>query len=147
LNHPENVRPSSLKSTCQILRPPTANVLSSEPTRRDFLYVATASAGVIDVASTLIPLIGQMNPDASTIAAGGPVNLDLANIQPGHRWWCFGGTCQSLWLEQRKKMISNAVPAGRFGWPEEIAKAVVFLASDDAITGAELFVDGGPAQV
>jgi ubiquinol-cytochrome c reductase iron-sulfur subunit len=64
---------------------PTANALSSEPTRRDFLYVATASAGVIAVASTLIPLIGQMNPDASTIAAGGPVNLDLANIQPGQQ--------------------------------------------------------------
>jgi NAD(P)-dependent dehydrogenase (short-subunit alcohol dehydrogenase family) len=51
--------------------------------------------------------------------------------------------------EQRKKMISNAVPLGRFGTPDEIAKAVVFLASDDAsyITGAELFVDGGFAQV
>jgi NAD(P)-dependent dehydrogenase (short-subunit alcohol dehydrogenase family) len=51
--------------------------------------------------------------------------------------------------EQRKKMISNTVPLGRFGTPEEIAKAVVFLASDDAsyITGIELFVDGGFAQV
>jgi len=51
--------------------------------------------------------------------------------------------------EQRKKMISNTVPLGRFGRPEEIAKAVVFLASDDAsyITGVELFVDGGFAQV
>ena len=51
--------------------------------------------------------------------------------------------------EQRKKMISNTVPLGRFGTPEEIAKAVVFLASDDAsyITGIELFVDGGIAQV
>jgi NAD(P)-dependent dehydrogenase (short-subunit alcohol dehydrogenase family) len=51
--------------------------------------------------------------------------------------------------EQRRKMISAAVPLGRFGKPEEIAKAVVFLASDDAsyITGAELFVDGGFAQV
>jgi NAD(P)-dependent dehydrogenase (short-subunit alcohol dehydrogenase family) len=51
--------------------------------------------------------------------------------------------------EQRKKMISTAVPLGRFGRPEEIAKAVVFLASDDAsyITGAELFVDGGIAQI
>src|SRR5271163_1913495 len=51
--------------------------------------------------------------------------------------------------EQRKKMISGAVPLGRFGTPDEIAKAVVFLASDDAsyITGTELFVDGGFAQV
>jgi NAD(P)-dependent dehydrogenase (short-subunit alcohol dehydrogenase family) len=51
--------------------------------------------------------------------------------------------------EQRKKMISDTVPLGRFGRPEEIAKAVVFLASDDAsyVTGIELFVDGGFAQV
>jgi NAD(P)-dependent dehydrogenase (short-subunit alcohol dehydrogenase family) len=51
--------------------------------------------------------------------------------------------------EQRKKMISDTVPLGRFGIPDDIAKAVVFLASDDSsyITGAELFVDGGFAQV
>jgi NAD(P)-dependent dehydrogenase (short-subunit alcohol dehydrogenase family) len=51
--------------------------------------------------------------------------------------------------EQRKKMIANSVPLGRFGTPDEIAKAVVFLASDDSsyITGTELFVDGGFAQV
>jgi NAD(P)-dependent dehydrogenase (short-subunit alcohol dehydrogenase family) len=51
--------------------------------------------------------------------------------------------------EQRRKAIAGAVPLGRFGTPDEIAKAVVFLASDDAsyVTGAELFVDGGFAQV
>jgi NAD(P)-dependent dehydrogenase (short-subunit alcohol dehydrogenase family) len=51
--------------------------------------------------------------------------------------------------EERKKMISNSVPLGRFGTPDEIAKAAVFLASDDSsyITGTELFVDGGFAQV
>ena len=51
--------------------------------------------------------------------------------------------------EQRKKMISASVPLGRFGTPDEIAKAVVFLASDDSsyVTGTELFVDGGFAQV
>jgi NAD(P)-dependent dehydrogenase (short-subunit alcohol dehydrogenase family) len=51
--------------------------------------------------------------------------------------------------QERKKMIPNTVPLGRLGTPEEIAKAVVFLASDDSsyITGIELFVDGGFAQV
>jgi NAD(P)-dependent dehydrogenase (short-subunit alcohol dehydrogenase family) len=51
--------------------------------------------------------------------------------------------------EQRRKAITSAVPLGRFGTPDEIARAVVFLASEDAsyVTGAELFVDGGFAQV
>jgi NAD(P)-dependent dehydrogenase (short-subunit alcohol dehydrogenase family) len=50
---------------------------------------------------------------------------------------------------QRRKMISSTVPLGRLGTPDEIARAVVFLASDDSsyITGTELFVDGGFAQV
>ena len=50
---------------------------------------------------------------------------------------------------QRLKMLASMVPLGRLGTPEEIAKAVVFLASDDSsfITGIELFVDGGMAQV
>ena len=50
---------------------------------------------------------------------------------------------------QRKIIVSEVTPLGRFGTPDEIAKAVVFLASDDSsyITGTELFVDGGFAQV
>src|SRR3981081_4496579 len=51
--------------------------------------------------------------------------------------------------EEHMKIISSSVPLGRFGTPDEIAKAVVFLASDDSsyVTGTELFVDGGFAQV
>jgi NAD(P)-dependent dehydrogenase (short-subunit alcohol dehydrogenase family) len=51
--------------------------------------------------------------------------------------------------EQHLQMFSNSVPLGRLGTPHEIAKAVVFLASDDSsyITGTEVFVDGGFAQV
>jgi len=51
--------------------------------------------------------------------------------------------------QQRLKLLSNAVPLGRLAKPEEIARAVVFLASDESsyVTGTELFVDGGFAQV
>ena len=50
---------------------------------------------------------------------------------------------------ERRKMISTSNPLGRLGTPDEIAKAVVFLASEDSsyITGTELFVDGGLAQI
>ena len=44
---------------------------------------------------------------------------------------------------------ANTIPLGRVGKPDEIAKAVVFLASDDSsfVNGIELFVDGGMAQI
>ena len=52
-------------------------------------------------------------------------------------------------VDEFKKNILNMVPLGRVGIPDEIAKAVAFLASDDSsyITGIELFVDGGLAQI
>jgi len=52
-------------------------------------------------------------------------------------------------LAQFKAAMISAVPMGRMGTSDEIAKAVSFLASDDAsfITGIELFVDGGMAQI
>ncbi len=51
--------------------------------------------------------------------------------------------------QQMLASIVNRVPMGRFGTPDEIAKAAVFLASDDStfVTGTELFVDGGAAQI
>jgi NAD(P)-dependent dehydrogenase (short-subunit alcohol dehydrogenase family) len=51
--------------------------------------------------------------------------------------------------QHRIKMLSSTIPLGRLGRPEEIAKAVTFLASDESsyITGIELFVDGGMTQV
>jgi NAD(P)-dependent dehydrogenase (short-subunit alcohol dehydrogenase family) len=45
--------------------------------------------------------------------------------------------------------IVSTIPMGRMGKPEEVAKAALYLASDDSsfVTGIDLFVDGGRAQV
>ncbi len=50
---------------------------------------------------------------------------------------------------QMKAHLVSTVPLGRLGTPDEIAKAAVFLASDDSsfVNGIELFVDGGMAQI
>ncbi len=56
---------------------------SAEPTRRDFLYIATGVVGAVGAAAVAVPLIAQMNPDASTIAAGAPIDVDLAPIAEG----------------------------------------------------------------
>jgi NAD(P)-dependent dehydrogenase (short-subunit alcohol dehydrogenase family) len=52
-------------------------------------------------------------------------------------------------VEQLKKSLITSVPMGRMGSPDEIAKVVSFLASDESsfVTGIELFVDGGMAQI
>jgi NAD(P)-dependent dehydrogenase (short-subunit alcohol dehydrogenase family) len=52
-------------------------------------------------------------------------------------------------IEELKAQVAATTPLGRAGTPEEIAKAVVFLASDDSsyVNGIELFVDGGMAQI
>ena len=57
--------------------------VSAEPTRRDFLFIATGAVGAVGAAATLLPLVSQMNPDASTIAAGAPVEVDLSPIAVG----------------------------------------------------------------
>jgi len=65
-----------------------------------------------------------------------------------------GGTTTPIWnrtaptpeaVVALEKRISQTVPLGRFGKPEEVAKTVLFLASDDAsnVQAAEIFVDGG----
>ncbi|MGV8920385.1 MAG: SDR family oxidoreductase [Pseudomonas sp.] len=45
--------------------------------------------------------------------------------------------------------FATLIPLGRVGQPEEVAKAAVFLASDDSsfVNGSEMFVDGGIAQI
>src|ERR1700687_442652 len=56
---------------------------ADHPTRRDFLFVATGAAAAVGGAATLWPFISQMTPDASTIAAGAPIEVDLTPIAEG----------------------------------------------------------------
>ncbi len=56
---------------------------SAEPTRRDFLFIATGAVAAVGAAAVAWPLISQMNPDASTIAAGAPIEVDLSPIGEG----------------------------------------------------------------
>jgi ubiquinol-cytochrome c reductase iron-sulfur subunit len=58
---------------------------AAEPTRRDFLYIATATVGGVGAAAVAWPLIDQMNPDAATVAAGGPFDVDLSQVQTGQQ--------------------------------------------------------------
>ncbi len=71
-------------------------------------------------------------------------------ISPGHiDTPIFESWQQGEALTQMKEELAKNVPLGRLGDPDEIAKAVAFLASDEAsyISGIELFVDGGVAQI
>ena len=56
---------------------------SAGHTRRDFLYVATGAVAAAGAVAALVPLIAQMNPNASTIAAGAPIEVDISPIAEG----------------------------------------------------------------
>ena len=53
-----------------------------EPTRRDFLYIATGAMGAVGAGAVAWPLINQMSPDASTRALAS-IEVDVSSIEPG----------------------------------------------------------------
>jgi NAD(P)-dependent dehydrogenase (short-subunit alcohol dehydrogenase family) len=69
----------------------------------------------------------------SNVLSPGPIRTPLMELQPA---------------DIMAKLVAT-IPMGRIGEPDEVAKAAVFLASDDSsfVTGIELFVDGGRGQV
>jgi ubiquinol-cytochrome c reductase iron-sulfur subunit len=81
---------------------------SAEPTRRDFLYIATATTAALGGAAALVPLIAQMNPDASTIAAGAPIEVDLAPITEGQAIKVFWRGKPIYITHRSKKEITEA---------------------------------------
>jgi NAD(P)-dependent dehydrogenase (short-subunit alcohol dehydrogenase family) len=69
----------------------------------------------------------------SNVLSPGPIKTPLVDLQP----------------PEAIARILATIPMGRMGEPDEVAKAAVFLASDDSsfVRGIELFVDGGRGQV
>ena len=55
---------------------------TSEPSRRDFLYIATGAAGAVGAAAAAWPFIDQLRPDASTLALAS-IEVDVSGIEPG----------------------------------------------------------------
>lgn len=96
--------------------PTSVTIPSREPTRRDFLYIATAMVGAVGSAVAILPLLDQMNPDAATLAAGSPVDFDLSKVEPGQqvvvRWrerpiFIVHRTPQMLKILQDPKLVAN----------------------------------------
>ena len=71
----------------------------------------------------------------------GPSGIRVNCVSPG----CIDTAMNEGYTKEERKELEDRTPLGRFGRPEEIGKAVAFLASDKAsfITGADLLVDGG----
>ncbi len=125
-----------------ILRKPASIILTSTTLTQQGLagmsiYSATKAA-VRSLARTL---------SAELVSQGVRVNV----ISPGPiETPIYGKTGMSAEaLQQMAGMVVGKVPVGRFGQSEEVAKAVLFLASDDSsyILGEDILVDGGMAMI
>jgi NAD(P)-dependent dehydrogenase (short-subunit alcohol dehydrogenase family) len=109
----------------------TGSVAGSKGTAAQGVYGATKAALRSFVRTWTVEL--KDRHIRSNVVSPGPVGTAPVTDQPA---------------EIIDRMVST-IPMGRMGEPEEIAKAVLYLASDDSsfVTGTELFVDGGRAQV
>jgi ubiquinol-cytochrome c reductase iron-sulfur subunit len=81
---------------------------ADHPTRRDFLFVATGAFAAVGTVFTAWPFISQMNPDASTIAAGAPIEVDLAPIADGQDIKVFWRGKPIYIMHRTKKQIEEA---------------------------------------
>jgi ubiquinol-cytochrome c reductase iron-sulfur subunit len=96
-----------------------------EPTRRDFLFIATAAMGAVGVGGLAWPFIAQMNPDASALALA-TSEVDIGSMQPG---------------EQVSVMWQGKPVFIRYRTEEEIAEAEAVDVSDLPDPVARLAVD------
>jgi NAD(P)-dependent dehydrogenase (short-subunit alcohol dehydrogenase family) len=95
---------------------------------------AASKAGVRAMARVMASELSPRNIRVNVVSPGGTTTPIWSRVAP---------TADAV--VALEKHISRSIPLGRFGKVEEVAKTVLFLASDDAsnIQGAEIFVDGG----
>jgi len=87
---------------------PVTSVSTAGHTRRDFLYVATGAVAAVGGVAAIVPLIAQMNPDASTVAAGAPIDVDLAPVAEGQVIKVFWRSKPIFISHRTKKEIEEA---------------------------------------
>jgi 3-oxoacyl-[acyl-carrier protein] reductase len=103
---------------------------------------ATGNAGQANYAAAKAGLIGMTKALAQEVASRG---ITVNAVAPG-----FVTTPMTDKLsEQQRAKLTEAIPLGKIGSPEDVAAAVVYLASDEAgwVTGATLHVNGGMAMI
>ena len=102
----------------------------------------TGNAGQANYAAAKAGLIGMTKALAQEVASRG---ITVNAVAPG-----FVTTPMTDRLsEQQRAKLTEAIPLGRIGSPEDVAAAVAYLASDEAgwVTGATLHVNGGMAMI
>ena len=102
-----------------------------EPTRRDFLYIATGAVGVVGAALIAWPLVDQMNPDAAALALA-QVEVDISSVKPG----------ESMIVKWRGKPV---VVRQRTDKEIEAAKAVNVSELRDQLARNANLADNAPA--
>jgi len=103
---------------------------------------ATGNPGQGNYAAAKAGLVGMTKSLAAEVASR---NITVNAVAPG-----FIQTAMTEVLtDQQKEMISQRIPAGRMGMPEEIAAAVLYLASQEAayVTGETIHINGGMAMI
>ena len=103
---------------------------------------ATGNPGQGNYAAAKAGLVGMTKSLAAEVASR---NITVNAVAPG-----FIQTAMTdVLTDQQKEMISQRIPAGRMGWPVEIAAAVTYLASQEAayVTGETIHVNGGMAMI
>ena len=111
---------------------------------------AAGKAGIVGLTKTLAKEWGRYKVNVNAVAFGFiRTRLTEATADAGARIEVEGRQIRVGINPDSSRDIETRIPLGRAGTPDEITKAVVFLASDDSsfVNGIELFVDGGMAQI